>query len=127
MADLPRMNEEQSRRAKRLIRRLCANHDGGYCLLLDDGDPCVCPQSITNALVCRYFKAAVLPADVELYEKVIGGAGVKPCAGCGQPFQPAKKNTIFCAVCAINRTRKSKREWAAKNRVQRRKSKGQNS
>lgn len=30
MADLPRMNEEQSRRVKKLIRRLCANHDGGY-------------------------------------------------------------------------------------------------
>lgn len=110
MADLPRMNEEQSRRVKKLIRHLCANHDGGYCLLLDDGDPCVCPQSITNALVCRYFKAAVLPADAELYEKVIGRAGAKPCAGCGQPFNPAKKNTIFCAVCAINRARKSKRE-----------------
>lgn len=63
MGELPRMNEEQSRRARQLIRRLCANHDGGYCLLLDDGDACVCPQSITNALVCRYFKAAVLPAD----------------------------------------------------------------
>lgn len=120
------MNEAQSRRAKKLIHRLCANHDGGFCLLLDDGDPCVCPQSITNTLVCRYFKAAVLPADQGLYSEVMGGTGTKPCAGCGQPFQPAKRNTIFCAVCAANRTRKSKREWAAKNRVRRRKSKGQN-
>lgn len=124
MGEPLRMSEEQSRRAKKLIRRLCANHDGGFCLLLDDGDPCVCPQSITNALVCRYFKAAVLPTDVELYEKIIGGTGVKPCAGCGQPFQPVKKNTIFCAACAINRVRKSKRDWAAKSRAQRRKSKG---
>ena len=120
MGELPRMNEDQSRRVKKLIRRLCANNDGGFCLLLDDGDPCVCPQSITNALVCRYFKAAVLPDDLELYSEVMGGSGTKPCGGCGQPFIPAKKNTLFCQTCAQKRIWKSKREWAVKNRVQRR-------
>ena len=125
MGELPRMNEGQTRRVKRLIRRLCANHDSGFCLLLDDGDPCVCPQSITNALVCRYFKAAVLPADLELYGDVMGGMAAKPCAGCGQPFTPPKRNTIFCPGCAIKRVRKSKREWAAKNRVQGRKSRAE--
>ena len=49
MADLPRMNEEQSRRARQLIRRLCANHDDGCCLLLDDGDFHICPQLLASA------------------------------------------------------------------------------
>ena len=37
-----RMSEAQFRRAGKLIRRLCANYDGGNCLPLDDGDVCPC-------------------------------------------------------------------------------------
>ena len=45
MRELPHMTEAQLRRAKRLIRTLCANCDHGSCLLLDDGyNPCPCPQ-----------------------------------------------------------------------------------
>ena len=40
MSELRRMNEDQFRRARKLIRRLCANYDGGNCLPLDDGGPC---------------------------------------------------------------------------------------
>ncbi|WP_243154221.1 cysteine-rich VLP protein, partial [Pseudoflavonifractor sp. 60] len=29
------MNDSQFRRARKLIRRLCANYDGGNCLPLD--------------------------------------------------------------------------------------------
>ncbi len=123
MADLPRMDEEQSRKAKKLIRHLCANYDGGNCLPLDDGDDCPCPQLITRTLICKYFRAAVLPANLELYGEIMGKTGMKPCAGCGQPFLPPKKNTRFCVICAANRARRSKRKWAAKNRVRRRKSK----
>ena len=48
MDKLPRMDDSQFRRVKKLIRRLCANCEGGNCLLLDDGDPCPCPQMISN-------------------------------------------------------------------------------
>ena len=106
MADLPRMNEEQSRRAKQLIRRLCANHDGGCCLLLDNGDPCVCPQSITNALVCRYFKAAVLPADVELCGAVMGARPSKRCRVCGAPIAVSCNAVKYCPRCARQERRK---------------------
>lgn len=58
-----RLNEAQYRKVKKLTRRLCANNDGGCCLLLDDGDPCVCVQAISFSLLCRYFREAVLPAD----------------------------------------------------------------
>jgi hypothetical protein len=122
MADLPRMSEKQFSRAKKLLRRLCANYDRGNCLLLDDGyDPCPCPQLISNTLLCRYFRRAVLPADRELHEDVLGDC-LKYCAGCGRPFAAAARNTIYCPICAANRARRSKRRWAAKNRVQSRKS-----
>ena len=51
-----RLNEAQYRKVKKLTRRLCANNDGGCCLLLDDGDPCVCVQAISFSLLCRYFR-----------------------------------------------------------------------
>lgn len=106
MADLPRMSEEQARRVKKLIRRLCANHDGGYCLLLDDGDPCVCPQSITNALVCRYFKAAVLPADLELCGAVMGVKPSKRCRICGAPVAASSNAVKYCPRCARQERRR---------------------
>ena len=121
-ADLPRMNERQFSKAKKLLRRLCANYDRGNCLLLDDGyDPHPCPQLISNTLLCRYFRANVLPADRELCESILG-ANFKWCAGCGRPFVPAAKNTVYCKICAADRTRRNKRKWAVKIRGQRRKS-----
>ena len=42
---LPRMDYRQHRRARRLVNE-CCNYDAGNCLLLDDGEPCVCVQSI---------------------------------------------------------------------------------
>ena len=121
-ADLPRMTEKQFSRAKKLLRRLCANYDRGNCLLLDDGyDPCPCPQLISNTLLCRYFRSAVLPADQELCEEILG-ACLKYCAGCGSPFVAVARNTIYCPICAADRVRRSKRRWAAKNRMQSRKS-----
>ena len=120
--DLPRMNEKQFSKAKKLLLRLCANYDRGNCLLLDNGyDLCPCPQLLSNTLLCRYFRAAVLPADPELYGDVLG-AYFKWCAGCGRPFVPAAKNTVYCKACAADRTKQSKRKWAAKTRVQSRKS-----
>lgn len=66
-----RLNEAQYRKVKKLTRRLCANNDGGCCLVLDDGDPCVCVQAISYSLLCRYFREAVLPADRELCADII--------------------------------------------------------
>lgn len=53
-----------------MLRKLCANYDGGNCLLLDDGEPCVCVQSISKyGIYCNYFKNAVLPVDEGLLTK----------------------------------------------------------
>ena len=44
--NLPHMDYRQHRRARRLVHE-CCNYDEGNCLLLDDGEPCVCVQSIS--------------------------------------------------------------------------------
>ena len=57
-----KITPQQAKRVNALLRKLCANYDGGNCLLLDDGEPCVCVQSISKyGLYCNYFKNAVLP------------------------------------------------------------------
>lgn len=116
MSDLPRMTEAQFRRAKKLIRKLCANYDKGCCLLLDDGETCICPQLISYSLLCKYFRTAVLPADKELDAEIMHKDTRRRCAECGKPFATRSKNTRYCKSCAANRTRRSKRKWAAKNR-----------
>ena len=94
------MTEGQLRRARKLIRRLCANYDEGNCLALDEGEGCVCVQSISYSLLCRYFKEAVLPADAELCAAIGQGAGeLKRCRSCGKPFQ-ARSNRA-CTVPGV--------------------------
>ena len=88
------MTEGQLRRARKLIRRLCANYDEGNCLALDEGEGCVCVQSISYSLLCRYFKEAVLPADAELCAAIGQGAdelkrcrSLNPSKPCLKPLQ----------------------------------------
>ena len=57
MPEILRLTPSQRSRCNRLIKRLCANYDDGNCLLLDDGEPCVCPQTISYSLLCRYFRS----------------------------------------------------------------------
>ena len=56
------MTYQQYRAVRRLVHS-CCNYQDGNCLLLDDGEECVCPQSISYSLICRWFRAAVLPLD----------------------------------------------------------------
>ena len=37
-----RLDEKQYRAVKKMTRAACANNDCGNCLLLDDGETCVC-------------------------------------------------------------------------------------
>ena len=70
------MNYQQYRTARRLVHS-CCNYDCGYCLLLDDGEECVCPQSITYSLICKWFRAAVLPLDTGLCAALLHRADLK--------------------------------------------------
>lgn len=41
----------------------CCNYDGGNCLALDDGDECVCVQSISYSLFAVGFGALFVPGS----------------------------------------------------------------
>lgn len=114
---IPRMTDSQFRKVRRLIRRLCANFDGGNCLLLDDGyEPCPCPQLISYSVLCKYFRAAVLPADEALCLEILNSDSRRRCLDCNQPFAAQSPNTLYCSPCAQRRKRLSKREWARRNK-----------
>ena len=70
MNGVKRLTPPQSRKVNALVRRTCCNYDNGNCILLDDGDECVCPQLISYSLLCKWFRAAVLPADRLLYAEL---------------------------------------------------------
>lgn len=82
---LPQMTGRQRYRANALIKKLCANYDDGNCLLLDEGEGCVCVQSISYSLLCRYFRNAVLPADPALEAEILGTHPDR-CVSCGAPI-----------------------------------------
>lgn len=110
MADLPRMNDRQFRRARKLIRRLCANYDGGCCLPLDDGDLCPCPQMISPTLICKYFRAAVLPDDRELWAAIMEEKPVRSCCICGAPIVSLSNAAKYCPRCALRERRRKDAE-----------------
>ena len=49
--NIPRMSYPQYRKARRLTHE-CCNYCNGNCLLLDDGEECVCVQSISYPVPC---------------------------------------------------------------------------
>lgn len=87
MDEIKRLTPAQRARCNRLIRRLCANYDGGNCLPLDDGEGCVCVQMISYSLLCKYFRRAVLPADKVLCADIYRQR-TRTCERCGKPFAP---------------------------------------
>ena len=44
MSAVKRLTPPQSRKVNALVKRECCNCVDGNCLLLDDGDECVCPR-----------------------------------------------------------------------------------
>ena len=78
------MTYSQYRRARKLVHQ-CCNYDGGNCLALDDGEECVCVQSISYSLLCRWL----------LHQKE-----QKRCTVCGQPFLPGSNRAKYCKSCA---------------------------
>ena len=114
---LPRMDYRQHRRARRLGHE-CCNYDEGNCLLLDDGEPCVCVQSISLSLMCRWFRVAVLPLDGELATALLYRGSRKRCAVCGAAFVPKSNRGKYCPDCA---GRMKKIKAAERKRKQRQK------
>lgn len=59
MTGIKRLTPPQSRKVNSLIKKECCNCDNGHCILLDDGEECVCPQLISYSLLCKWFQTAV--------------------------------------------------------------------
>ena len=86
MSAVKRLTPPQSRKVGALVKRECCNCDNGHCILLDDGEECVCPQLISCSLLCKWFRMAVLPADKLLYAELMNTEDKKRCTECGASF-----------------------------------------
>ncbi|MCI9626324.1 MAG: conjugal transfer protein [Clostridia bacterium] len=109
------MTPGQRRKANALIRKTCCNYDNGNCIALDDGEECVCVQSISYSLICKWFVNAVLPVDKVLYAQIMGQK-VKHCAACGAVFAPGSNRAKYCASCAAKVHRRQKNASNRKRR-----------
>ena len=116
------MTYAQARKVYALVRKRCCNYDEGNCLLLDDGyDPCPCPQLITRSLLCKWFREAVLPDDLQTHDEILLGKHAKMCTACGKRFIPGSNRAKYCPDCA-RRVRREKEALRQRERYANRKS-----
>ena len=111
-----RLTYQQYRAVRRLVHD-CCNYQDGNCLLLDDGEECVCPQSISYSLICRWFRAAVLPLDKELETVLFYRLDAKRCTVCGTLFRPGSNRAKYCPECAKEEERRKTRERVRRHRA----------
>lgn len=116
MSERKRLTPQQSRKVNSLIKKTCCNCIGGNCILLDDGEPCVCPQLISYSLLCKWFCAAVLPADKLLYAELYQQEGKRRCTVCGAAFASSSNNVKYCPDCRERVTRRQAAERMRKKR-----------
>lgn len=110
------LSPKQVKRVNRLVRKECCNFDNGNCILLDDGDPCSCPQLISCSLLCRWFSDAVLPLDRELFAELYAPEEKRRCTVCGAPFASKSNHAKYCPDCRKKITRKQAAERMRKKR-----------
>ena len=99
MSAVKRLTPPQSRKVGALVKRECCNCVDGNCLLLDDGDECVCPQLISYSLLCKWFRVAVLPADKLLYAELMNTEDKRRCIECGASFASSSNSVKYCPEC----------------------------
>ena len=110
---------QQFRTVQRLVHE-CCNNDNGNCLLLDNGwEPCICVQSISRSLVCKYFRAAVLPLDRDLETALRYKKKSKPSCRCGALFRPRSNRGKYCPDCAVIVHRQQKAKSERRRRAER--------
>ncbi len=81
--------------------------------IMDDGDECICVRNISYSLLCRWFRAAVLPLDKTLETALLHRGEGKRCAVCGAVFLPGSNRAKYCPDCA---KRERRRKEAARQR-----------
>ena len=96
-----KINETQSDKIKKMVRKHCCNCIYGNCLLLDDGEDHKCVQLINSiSICCNYFLKAVLPMNKELIAEIENCNGKKLCRNCGKSYYSKAKNSRYCGECA---------------------------
>ena len=115
---LSRMTPRQRQVAVRLIKNICCNYDRGNCLLLDNGERCVCVQGISYSVNCKYFRWVLLEDKdgKSLKAELFRDETSKRCFVCGGAFQSKSNNAKYCRDCAENVQRKQKAAHARKRR-----------
>ena len=113
---LYRMTPAQRKQANALIRRECCCCEDGNCIVLDDGDTCTCPQTVSFSVCCKWFRWAVLPLDGTLEAEIFRDKDTKRCAICGQAFLPKSNRAKYCPGCAARVHRRQKTESERKRR-----------
>lgn len=117
MSDIKRLTPPQSRKVNILVRRECCNYDNGHCILLDDGEECVCPQFISYSLLCKWFRIAVLPLDKLLYAELFQSEDKRRCTVRGASFAFKSNSVKYCPDCRKRITRRQAAERMRKKRA----------
>lgn len=117
MSEVKRLTPPQSRKVHALVRRECCNCNGGNCILLDDGEECVCPQLISYSLLCKWFRIAVLPLDKTLTAELYAPEDRRRCTVCGVSFASTSNNVKYCPDCRKRITRRQAAERMRKMRT----------
>ena len=110
MTGIKRLSPRQSRKVNTLVKKECCNCENGNCILLDDGDTCVCPQLISYSLLCKWFRIAVLPLDKLLYAELYQTEDRKKCTVCGASFASKSNSVKYCPDCRKRITRRQAAE-----------------
>ena len=112
------LTPSQRTRCNRLIRRLCANYDNGNCLLLDEGDGCVCVQMISLSLICKYFRVRFYPPTRNCMQRFSDSVLIiAPSAKRLLCRTPTDKNTARRAAERFTGSRKMRAQESAERTV----------
>ena len=116
---LPQMTPKQRQAAVKLIRNICCNYNNGNCILLDNGEKCVCPQSITYSVNCKFFRWVLLEdgEGQSLKAEIFRDETTKRCTVCDKAFQSKSNNARYCKNCAPAVQRKQKAAHIRKRRT----------
>ena len=74
-------------------------------------------HDISYSLLCKWFRAAVLPADRLLYAELYQTGDKKKCTECGAFFASTSNSVKYCPVCRKRITRRQAAERMRKRRT----------
>lgn len=117
-SEIPRMNEDQLKIARKLIKQHCCNYQQGSCISIDWSFCNICPQWNSYSLICKWFRACVMPLDRGFSQEVLNpGAQRQACIVCRKLFIPTGPNSKYCEICSKDQKRKKTRIRVARFRA----------